>query len=74
MMMEFMNGEESNLFVAQFIGEINILIPFSIVIDETRIDVEGRECDIDHYRDKTVNQLLTRFRAEEIHDLETFLA
>lgn len=71
--------EPTNLFVAQFIGEINIFDARVLHrIDDARIraDVEGHECDIYTTLPVTENQSLKvllrpeDLRVEEIHDLE----
>ncbi|QAV22774.1 spermidine/putrescine ABC transporter ATP-binding protein PotA [Proteus hauseri] len=71
--------EPTNLFVAQFIGEINIFDARVLHrIDKARIraDVEGHECDIYTTLPVKPNQQLKvllrpeDLRVEEIHDLE----
>ena len=71
--------EPKNLFVAQFIGEINIFAARAVYrIDEKRIRavVEGHECDIFTELAITPNQSLNvllrpeDLRVEEIHDTD----
>ncbi len=71
--------EPKNLFVAQFIGEINVFAAQAMYrIDEKRIraTVEGHECDIFTELAITPNQSLKvllrpeDLRVEEIHDTE----